>query len=731
MLKISNLNKYYNKGNKNEYHVIDNLSYEFEDTGLYVFFGPSGCGKTTLLNVIGCLDKFDSGSITYFEKETKKYIPKTADDFRNNYIGFIFQNYNLIDTMSIEGNLNIVLDMIGLNDKEERKRRIEKALSLVGLLKYKKRNTLALSGGERQRVAIARALVKDPKVLLADEPTGNLDSNNTFEIMNIIKKISKERLVILVSHEKNLVDFYADRIIELNDGMIVGDRVNKGSSLFHEDSRNIYLKDYQKTEIKDKNIDVSFYSNEDNDISFDIVMKDGDIYIKSNGPSKVHLVNDSSEVKFLDKKSSDFIKEIENKNVDFSFDDFSDDYTKDKKSKRRYISFFKAIKNGFKNENLIKRSRITSLALIISAVFFSFLFSRLSSDLNITERDYIKTPSDVVKVELNDRELNSYSLSTVYNDAKEVPGFISFQADNSYGIEIPLSGSYQTVYFNRGMFYSNVFAIKDINQNYEIIEGCGRKIQGEGEIVLSRWIAEDALNSTSAKLGGFMEFSDLVGLSVNVSYYQDNDRKIVTIVGISNEKSPSIFIHPSDYKDSYPNYYYSAYIECENKDEMIRILKEKYSTVKDVSKNAKWNYFLEVIDRNGLSIVFDAVLIVGLSLYLIFMIRATLFQKIKEIGILRSIGVYKKDIISMYIGDMFAYTTKTGLISFSASFLFLFYYSYNFSLSDFGFQIINPSIIAFIVGIVSIYFVNLISTAIPILVLLSKTPVEIIKKYDI
>ena len=169
MLKISNLNKYYNKGNRNEYHVIDNLSYEFEDTGLYVFFGPSGCGKTTLLNVIGCLDKFDSGSITYFEKETKKYIPKTADDFRNNYIGFIFQNYNLIDTMSIEGNLNIVLDMIGLNDKEERKRRIEKALSLVGLLKYKKRNTLALSGGERQRVAIARALVKDPKVLLADE----------------------------------------------------------------------------------------------------------------------------------------------------------------------------------------------------------------------------------------------------------------------------------------------------------------------------------------------------------------------------------------------------------------------------------------------------------------------------------------------------------------------------------------------------------------------------------
>ena len=260
MIKIEHLNKYYNKGNRNEYHVINDISYEFGDSGLYVFFGPSGCGKTTLLNVIGALDKFDSGSITYFNQTLNKYKSGYADEFRNKNIGYIFQNYNLLDDMSVEKNIYAILDIIGLNDQTERKNRAKLCLESVGMYKYRKRNVTALSGGQRQRVAIARALAKDPKVILADEPTGNLDSNNTFEIMNIIKGISKDRLVILVSHEKDLVDFYADRIIELSDGKIIGDIENSNNtSIKRQDSRNIYLKDYEKEEANFKNVSLSLY----------------------------------------------------------------------------------------------------------------------------------------------------------------------------------------------------------------------------------------------------------------------------------------------------------------------------------------------------------------------------------------------------------------------------------------------------------------------------------------
>ena len=194
MIKITGLNKYYNKGTRNENHVINDFSYTFNDQGLYVLFGPSGSGKTTLLNVIGSLDNFDSGEIVFEDRTFNKYIPRKADDLRNEMIGFIFQNYNLIDSMSVSENIGIVLDMIGITDKDEQKKRIDDCLSAVGLYKHRKRSVLALSGGERQRVAIARALAKNPKVILADEPTGNLDSNNTFEVMNIIKRISQERL---------------------------------------------------------------------------------------------------------------------------------------------------------------------------------------------------------------------------------------------------------------------------------------------------------------------------------------------------------------------------------------------------------------------------------------------------------------------------------------------------------------------------------------------------------
>lgn len=191
MIKLLHVDKYYNKGKTNEIHVINDTSLEFPEKGLVAITGPSGCGKTTILNIIGGMDKFDSGEIIFGQTHITRYKANEVDILRNKNIGYIFQNYNLIEDKTVYENIEISLQMAGLNDASKIEERINYVLTAVGMYNYRRRNVRALSGGQQQRVAIARAISKNPKVILADEPTGNLDANNTFEIMTIIKKFLK------------------------------------------------------------------------------------------------------------------------------------------------------------------------------------------------------------------------------------------------------------------------------------------------------------------------------------------------------------------------------------------------------------------------------------------------------------------------------------------------------------------------------------------------------------
>ena len=191
MISIRNVNKYYNKGKRNQIHVINNTSIDLPDKGLVALLGASGCGKTTLLNAIGGLDRVNNGKIYINDKLITSKISYKVDKIRNLSIGYIFQDYKLIDDMSVYDNIAMALKMIGIKDKNEIKTRVEYILDRVGILRYRYRPCGMLSGGERQRVGIARAIVKNPDIILADEPTGNLDSKNTIEVMNIIKAISR------------------------------------------------------------------------------------------------------------------------------------------------------------------------------------------------------------------------------------------------------------------------------------------------------------------------------------------------------------------------------------------------------------------------------------------------------------------------------------------------------------------------------------------------------------
>ena len=244
MVRLEHVNKYFNRRKKNEIHVINDTSAEMEDRGLIALLGPSGCGKTTLLNVIGGLDKVNGGKVYINGERITGRRSGKIDKIRNLNIGYIFQNYNLVDNMTVFDNVAIALKMVGVKDKKEIDEKVSYVLEQVGMYRYRNRYADMLSGGERQRVGIARAIVKNPAIVIADEPTGNLDSSNTIEIMNIIKKISEEKLVILVTHEEELAKFYASRIIRILDGKVISDDINENSdNLDYRIDNKIYLKD--------------------------------------------------------------------------------------------------------------------------------------------------------------------------------------------------------------------------------------------------------------------------------------------------------------------------------------------------------------------------------------------------------------------------------------------------------------------------------------------------------
>ena len=221
MLELKNIVKDYYTGNLVT-HALKGVSINFRRNEFVSILGPSGCGKTTLLNIIGGLDRYTSGDLIIEGKSTKEYKDRDWDTYRNHSIGFVFQSYNLIMHQSILGNVELALTISGVS-KKDRRERAKKALEQVGLGEYVTKMPNQLSGGQMQRVAIARALVNNPEILLADEPTGALDSETSVQIMDLLKEIASDRLVIMVTHNPDLAKAYSTRIINLSDGLVIGD----------------------------------------------------------------------------------------------------------------------------------------------------------------------------------------------------------------------------------------------------------------------------------------------------------------------------------------------------------------------------------------------------------------------------------------------------------------------------------------------------------------------------
>lgn len=566
MLSLKNVNKYFNRHRKNEIHVINNVSLEFNDNGLVALLGPSGCGKTTLLNAIGGLDKIKSGKIYVNGKKISSKIDSKVDKIRNLNIGYIFQDYKLVDNMSVFDNVALVLTMIGIKDKNEVKNRVEYVLDKVGMLRYKKRPANMLSGGERQRVGIARALVKNPNIILADEPTGNLDSKNSLEVMKIIKSISKDRLVILVTHEVNLAKFYADRIIELKDGSIVKDYINKDKEdLDYAIDNNIYLKDFDKHDIiKDEDKLINIYLDEKDKIKLDIVVRNGNIYVNSKSRDNVVVIDEDSNIELI----NDSYKKIQESDIDkYNFD------LKDDGKKKRYSSIFNPISlitNGFRkvfDYSFLKK--LLLLGFILSGMFIMYSVSSIASTINVKDEDFVTMNKNYLSVNLNKIKVDDY---LKYENLDSVDYIIP--GNSSVNFSVNYNDYYQSINIKDILSGS----LSDINliKDSDIVYGTMPKEMNE-VVVDKRSILSMFDETGYANMIGIKNVSDMIGREIKI-----DTMDAFVIVGIVDLGSPSIYMDKSNFINVLSN--------TKNNDTNMYISEE------EIGNQKVYDYNLEVND---------------------------------------------------------------------------------------------------------------------------------------
>jgi len=531
MIRIDKLNKYYHKGRKNQIHVINDTSIELPDKGLVAMLGPSGCGKTTLLNAIGGLDKVNKGNIYINDKKITRRCTSKIDNIRNLNIGYIFQDYKLIDNMTVYDNVSMPLKMIGIKDKEEIKTRVDYILERVGIYRYRHRPCAMLSGGERQRVGIARALVKNPDIILADEPTGNLDSKNTIEIMNIIKSISKDKLVILVTHEVEIAKFYATRIIEIVDGKIDRDYVNKNSdNLDYRIDNKFYLKDFKyQGEFKDNDINIDYYSDTRDKLNLIIIVKNGNLYIKNKDSEKIEVIDNSSNIELINDNYKKLDKSVYEK-YSFDFDKIINNNIKLKYSS--IFNIFTIFSNGFKK--VLGYSFVKKLLLVgffLSSVFVTYSVSNVIGILTIHDKDFVTTNKNYLVLDDIKVTVNDYLEYEKDSDLEYIlPG------DSIVSMTIDSDMYYQTSYVNYKMSGS-LSSIDMLNKDNLIY---GKMPENNKEIIIDKLVYD---NTNEIEMIGLYEYERMLDTDV---YVIDNILEY-KIVGIVDMGSPSIYTYNSEF----------------------------------------------------------------------------------------------------------------------------------------------------------------------------------------
>ena len=804
MLKLENVNKYFNKNRKNQIHVIDNTTLEFNDNGLVAFLGPSGSGKTTLLNIIGGLDHFGSGKIFINNKKITKYNYCKMDKIRDLSIGYIFQDYKLIDNLTVYDNVALVLKMIGIKDKEEIRKRVTFVLEATGIYRYRNRLASMLSGGERQRVGIARALVKNPDIILADEPTGNLDSKNSIEVMNIIKAISKDRLVILVTHEVTLANFYADRIVQIQDGKVISDKKNKNDGdLDYRIENKIYLKDFEEhSKLKKEDLSIDVYSNQKEKVNISIVFKNGNLYIKNDDNIKIEVLDDNSSIELV----NDHYKKINQKEVEkYSFDL---DKVVNKDIKLKYASIynlFTLLIDGFKkvfNYPILKK--LLLIGFFVTGIFIVYSVSGIFAAIKIDEKQFVTKNKNYLSLQTTKISLDDYNRYSNFEGVNYI-----LPSNSIVELIIEYDNYLQAVNSVRSNFKSSISSINMIDES-DLVYGV-MPTRGS-EVVIDLMVLNRIIDEGYSVYVGINKPEEFLGLKIT-----DGLGRKYKIVGITDKVSPSLYVQDSEfinfiaYQISDNNYEGgNQIVDYPIMGDEIRLVKgrlpandyevivsevNEYSMPLDKEIDTKVNdhklkvvgyyhsdndYSYYLVNQNTVKYnlvskatelviysndsektlesfrneklninntyeldkekyinkmkddvrekLITAGVIIAISLVEIFlMIRSSFLSRVKEIGILRAIGVKKTDVMKMFLGEIIAITSTAGLLGI---FVMIYIIKTLRAISMFRDMFVLDLRVV-LISIVIMYTFNIVVGLLPVFNVLRHTPASILSRHDI
>ena len=496
------------------------------DRGIVCLLGPSGCGKTTLLNCIGGLDKVNSGKIYIDKQLITRFSSNKIDKIRNASIGYIFQNFNLLDDRTVFENVAIALRMIGIKDQKTVTKRVNYCLEKVGIYQYRNKLANALSGGQRQRVAIARAIVKNPRIIIADEPTGNLDSANTLEIMNIIKTISRDRLVILVTHERRIAEFYSDHVAEMKDGKVIKAYSNDSSRyLDYQLENKIYLRDMPvKNDFSHGDLNLKVYSEDEKPAEIRMVIRGGNLYIDTGG--KLNVVDETANIEMVDEHYQAMDETY------FADNDFDYNAYLPPKYKAKYSSIytpFNMISNGWKTVKGFKKIRkFLMIGFVFAAMFTMLAVSNVLGIMDVQPDDYRKTNGNYITVTNADK---SEELIDVVEGLESVA--YAMPGDSKKSITLPMDDYLQTGYATTDLNVS--LAQTSVLTADQLVYGT--MPADPHDVVIDRMIVDDFLKDGTGKAVGLDTPEEFIGRKLRVPNLDD-----YRIVGISDVQSPSLFV---------------------------------------------------------------------------------------------------------------------------------------------------------------------------------------------
>ena len=727
MLELQHIKKTYHVGDT-ETKALDDVSVAFREKEFVAVLGPSGSGKTTFLNIIGGLDRYDSGDLLIKGKHTSDFKDSDWDAYRNNSIGFVFQSYNLIGHLSIVANVELGLTLSGV-PKEEKHRRALEVLEQVGLKDHLHKRPNQLSGGQMQRVAIARALANDPEILLCDEPTGALDTATSVQIMDLIQKLSAERLVIMVTHNPQLAEDYADRIIRFQDGHIISDthphqerpkpdgfhlkktkmrfltalnlsfnniRTKKGRTFLTAFASSIgiigiavilSLSSGFRTTIDDFQTDAMaqfpiVISRQSAEVDMAAMMEQHTQMLEDQDeeapPEEIILTDPDSTIKMhTNRFTGEYLQYL--KNIDPKICS-SIGYTRIVSMNMVRKTDSGIIPVSFSSESKDEDGQESSaMSGAMSAIGLSSFpeqldqeeTSYLEKNYDLLAGQYPAAATDLVLVLDSDNTLNKNILENLGFDTE---GKESFDFNDLIGAEFKIVSNND---FYSETPYGNYLPTQDYEAMYNSDSGITVRIAGivrvkenAGIGILNTGIAySDAL---SEQVAAMQQESDIVKAQ------QESSKNVMTMEELSEADKDSLLAVLGGDTTPYAIMLYPATFE--QKDQVIQYL-DDWNEGKSTDDAVVYTDMVETISSmtgdimDGITVVlvaFAAISLVVSMIMICIIIYTSVLERTKEIGILRSLGARKKDITHVFDAETFILGLCSGLLGVAIAWLLTF-----------------------------------------------------------